>query len=344
MSTSSTTTSASAETSSPAPCKVFVGNLAFQTTDQALSTAFQSCGSVLSGVVITRGRRSLGYGFVEFTTPAEAEEAVNTMNNYELSGRQLKVEHVRDPSEMQPRPRRQRPSGGDANIASNNSQSSSSSQNVNQNSGGGGQQQRGGGRGAGGGGQGGQQQQQGGSQGGNNNDNNRRRNPRSRRRRGGATNPSNTRGGNNSNWQPADNNNAPSGGNTNQGSEGVGKPRRRNRRVNSDNAEEQPEKEKILSKTAVFVSNLPFSVKDEQLLQIFSDFKVKTAHVVVTRTGRSRGYGFVEFNSEDDQKAAIEKMNNASVKGNNDTSRNISVSVSHSAPATEGDDDEKKNI
>jgi RNA recognition motif-containing protein len=78
--------------------KVFVGNLDFQTTDQALADAFVDCGKVKSGVIITRGRRSLGYGFVEFESAEAADKAVTTKNGTELSNRQIKVELVRDPA------------------------------------------------------------------------------------------------------------------------------------------------------------------------------------------------------------------------------------------------------
>jgi len=63
--------------------KVFVGNLAFRTTDQALVEAFGKHGEVKSGVIITRGRRSLGYGFVEFATSEQAAASVDKMNKAE---------------------------------------------------------------------------------------------------------------------------------------------------------------------------------------------------------------------------------------------------------------------
>jgi len=57
---------------------------------------------------------------------------------------------------------------------------------------------------------------------------------------------------------------------------------------------------------------------------------VKTAHVVKTRTGRSRGYGFVDFGTEEDQKNAIDKKHDTQVEGSNTKLRQISVTVSHS--------------
>jgi len=107
--------------------KVFVGNLAFQTTDQALAEAFQDCGKVKSGVVITRGRRSLGYGFVEFESPESALDAVKSKNNTLLKGRTLKVELASDnpirsinPADPQQQPQRGGGGGGSGGILVNN--------------------------------------------------------------------------------------------------------------------------------------------------------------------------------------------------------------------------------
>jgi RNA recognition motif-containing protein len=80
--------------------KVFVGNLAFRTTDQALTEAFGKHGEVKSGVIITRGRRSLGYGFVEFATAEQAAAAVDKMKGAEIAGRQIKVELAKDISDI----------------------------------------------------------------------------------------------------------------------------------------------------------------------------------------------------------------------------------------------------
>jgi len=84
----------------------------------------------------------------------------------------------------------------------------------------------------------------------------------------------------------------------------------------------------------LFVANLPFSIDDEQLLAIFKDTKVKAAHVVRTRTGRSRGYGFVEFENEADQQAALKTANGKAVDGGEKGPRNISVSISNSVTST----------
>jgi RNA recognition motif-containing protein len=81
----------------------------------------------------------------------------------------------------------------------------------------------------------------------------------------------------------------------------------------------------------LFVANLPFSVDDAQLLKAFADTKAKAAHVVCTRTGRSRGYGFVEFDSETDQLDALKIANGKEIAGEK-SNRAISVTISNSPP------------
>jgi len=83
--------------------KVFVGNLAFRTTDQNLVDLFNQVGAVKSASIITRGRRSLGYGFVELSSPAEANTAVAKFNNFELMERTIKVEVAKEPQERPPK-------------------------------------------------------------------------------------------------------------------------------------------------------------------------------------------------------------------------------------------------
>jgi len=73
--------------------KVFVGNLSFKITQDDLKAHFsEASDGVLTANIITRGPRSLGYGFVEFATLASAEKAVAAMNKKELDGRPINVE------------------------------------------------------------------------------------------------------------------------------------------------------------------------------------------------------------------------------------------------------------
>lgn len=61
----------------------------------------------------------------------------------------------------------------------------------------------------------------------------------------------------------------------------------------------------------LFVGNLSYSVNDEQLADMFASFgEVASAAVIMDRqTGRSKGFGFVEFNDDSAADAAIEAMN-----------------------------------
>lgn len=61
----------------------------------------------------------------------------------------------------------------------------------------------------------------------------------------------------------------------------------------------------------LFVGNLSYSVNDEQLAEMFASFgEVASAAVIIDRqTGRSKGFGFVEFNDDSAADAAISAMN-----------------------------------
>ena len=67
----------------------------------------------------------------------------------------------------------------------------------------------------------------------------------------------------------------------------------------------------------LYVGNLPYSVRDEDLQQSFSEFGVVTsAKVMMERdTGRSKGFGFVEMGTDAEAQAAINGMNGQSLGG-----------------------------
>ena len=67
----------------------------------------------------------------------------------------------------------------------------------------------------------------------------------------------------------------------------------------------------------LYVGNLPYSVRDEDLQQSFSQFgSVSSAKVMMERdTGRSKGFGFVEMGSDAEAQAAINGMNGQSLGG-----------------------------
>ena len=67
----------------------------------------------------------------------------------------------------------------------------------------------------------------------------------------------------------------------------------------------------------LYVGNLPYTVRDEDLQQSFSEFgSVTSAKVMMEReTGRSKGFGFVEMGNDAEAQAAISGMNGQSLGG-----------------------------
>jgi len=67
----------------------------------------------------------------------------------------------------------------------------------------------------------------------------------------------------------------------------------------------------------IYVSNLGFSVQDEDLKQFFTPYgEVTSAKVIIDRiTGQSRGFGFVEMSDDTSAKQAITELDQATVEG-----------------------------
>jgi len=86
--------------------KLYVGNLAYSVRDESLQVAFSQFGTVTSAKVMMDREtgRSKGFGFVEMSSPAEAQAAMNAMNGQPLEGRAVVVNEAR--------PREERPGGG----------------------------------------------------------------------------------------------------------------------------------------------------------------------------------------------------------------------------------------
>jgi len=86
--------------------KLYVGNLAFQTTSQELQELFARAGTVESASVVEDRDtgRSRGFAFVEMATKEEATSAIDQFNGKEVGGRALKVNEAK--------PRENRGGGG----------------------------------------------------------------------------------------------------------------------------------------------------------------------------------------------------------------------------------------
>ena len=77
--------------------KIYVGNLAFETTESDLSEAFARHGEVqeVSIIMDRETGRSRGFGFVEMRNEQAARDAIGALDGTELGGRQIKVNEAR---------------------------------------------------------------------------------------------------------------------------------------------------------------------------------------------------------------------------------------------------------
>lgn len=82
---------------------LFIGSLAYATTDDSLKAFFEELGEVTSARVVTDREtgRSRGFGFVEYADEANNQKAVDQLNGKELDGRAINVSLAR-PKEDRP--------------------------------------------------------------------------------------------------------------------------------------------------------------------------------------------------------------------------------------------------
>jgi cold-inducible RNA-binding protein len=77
--------------------KLYVGNLAFQTSSEDLQQLFAQAGTVESATVVEDREtgRSRGFGFVEMSSKEEGEAAIAQFNGKQVNGRDLNVNEAR---------------------------------------------------------------------------------------------------------------------------------------------------------------------------------------------------------------------------------------------------------
>lgn len=82
----------------------------------------------------------------------------------------------------------------------------------------------------------------------------------------------------------------------------------------------------------LYVGNLPYSVTQTELERMFSEkWTVLSTNLITDRySGRSKGFGFVEIESDEDAAAAIEELNGKEVQGR-------SIVVNEARPKREGE-------
>jgi RNA recognition motif-containing protein len=77
--------------------RLYVGNLAYSTTEEELQSMFGQAGAVTSVAVIKDREtgRSKGFAFVEMASEADAQQAIDMLNGKKVGGRDLRVSIAR---------------------------------------------------------------------------------------------------------------------------------------------------------------------------------------------------------------------------------------------------------
>jgi len=67
----------------------------------------------------------------------------------------------------------------------------------------------------------------------------------------------------------------------------------------------------------IYVGNLQYSLTGDDLREIFEEYgKVDSAKVITDKeTGRSKGFGFIEMEDENEAKTAVDELNQAEING-----------------------------
>jgi RNA recognition motif-containing protein len=84
--------------------RLYVGNISYGTTKEALEKAFSEHGEVSAVNIITDRQtgRPKGFAFVEMATPEAAEAAKVALNGIELDGRTINVDNAREQEQRRP--------------------------------------------------------------------------------------------------------------------------------------------------------------------------------------------------------------------------------------------------
>ncbi|KAF8268303.1 hypothetical protein EI94DRAFT_1578164 [Lactarius quietus] len=261
--------------------KVFVGNLAYTTSDEGLKAFFEPVQSdIISAHVILRGTRSAGYGFVALSTAEAAQNAVELLDKKQLDDREIIVE-IAKPADQKDRDRkdrkfRRRPgrrgskavpgevteaeANGEAKLEEDVPPAEGESTK-----------------------------------------------PKKKKKKS-ARKPRVTVAVTDGETEPA----APA-------EDGESKPPRKRRTYHRNRPTgEEPTGEP--SKSVLFVANLGFNIEDDELTDMFTEagINVVSARIVRRQYGRprkSKGYGFVDVGNEEEQQKAIAALDGKDVDG-----------------------------
>lgn len=78
--------------------RIFVGNLAYNTTEEQMRELFGICGTVKYAKIISdrETNQSKGFGFIEFALDEEANQAIASLNGHMLNGRTISVKEAHE--------------------------------------------------------------------------------------------------------------------------------------------------------------------------------------------------------------------------------------------------------
>jgi RNA recognition motif-containing protein len=291
--------------------KVFAGNLAYTTTNDGLKAFFAPAGGeILSAQVILRGTRSAGYGFVAFATAEAAQNAVEVLDKKELDGRQVIVE-IAKPSDQKDQEKKEKKAKrrpgrrgskavpGEVSEAEANGEASK----IDDAAPAPGEAAK-----------------------------PKKKKKKSTRKTKKSATEENAAAASGTDGA------APAEGETSAAETSTKKPRARKSKTPrpARPAGEDPAGEP--SQSMLFVANLGFNVDDAALSALFTEagINVVSARIVRRRWGqprKSKGYGFVDVGSEEEQKKAIAALEGKEVGG-----RAIAVKVAVNTPTPEGED------
>ncbi|ORZ04357.1 hypothetical protein BCR42DRAFT_385148 [Absidia repens] len=312
--------------------KVFVGNLSFQTKEEGLVAFFETSGKVLEAKIITirphYRKRSAGYGFVTFATLEDTIKAAKELNKKELDGREVNVEVAR------PKPIVPKPTASSTDDVVNSETEAAPKQ----------QKRRA----------------------------RKNKNKTSEETLKEEIEPAQddaaattkqpkavkTKAVKNAKKskdtaaavsttdeeQTTQSDDTASIASDASSSRGARRPRqKKNKKAKkaAANAERRRVKKELTepSQTTLFVANIPYSSTDETLKEVFKNFKVASAHVARMRNGRSKGYGFVDMESQAEQLKALETVKDVELEGR---TIYLKVALSERPQETVVDDEEKK--
>jgi len=301
-----------ADDSASPKAKVFVGNLSFRTRSKGLRETFEAVGAVDGARVVTQGKRSMGYGFVQFSKLEDAQKAVEQLHKSDLDGRDINVEistslntNVNPSAAVKRRPRK-RPAGRKTDSSGeNNSEGTTSPVPAAEESATGSPQ-------AGG------------------------KAPLKKRRRRASKKSVKSEGSepevSTSPVPTTDTGDAEGAKKRPAKKPAVRKPRAPKPVVPASDAppaaervKREPRPPREVSVTVLYVSNIPFSLDDDALKEAFAEFDPVSANVIRRkRNNLSKGFGFVEFSDPAKQQSALDAKHKSKVGD-----RDITVRKAH---------------